>query len=89
MMFTTRPRLSFAFLLFFAICPGLLATPAICHSEGVSSQGPVERVLPSGARALLWPRPGSGTVLITVAVPAGSQDEEVELGPAVRLSADR
>jgi len=39
-------------------------------------EGPVERVLPSGARALLWPRPGSGTVLITVAVSAGSQDEE-------------
>ena len=42
-------------------------------------EGPVERVLPSGARALLWPRPGSGTVLITVAVAAGSQDEEPEM----------
>jgi predicted Zn-dependent peptidase len=80
MMFTTRPRLSFAFLLFFAICPGLLATPAISHSEEVSVQGPVERILPSGAKALLWPRPGSGTVLITVAVPAGSQDEPVGMG---------
>jgi zinc protease len=43
-------------------------------------QGPIERVLPSGARALLWPRPGSGTVLITVAVPAGSEDEPAGMG---------
>ncbi len=36
---------------------------------------PVDRVLPSGATCLLWTRPGSGTVLVAVAVPAGSQDE--------------
>lgn len=41
---------------------------------------PVERMLPSGAKALLWPRPGSGTVLVTVAVPAGSEDEPLEMG---------
>jgi predicted Zn-dependent peptidase len=50
------------------------------HAEEVSPQGVVERDLPSGAKALLWPRPGSGTVLITVAVPAGSQDEPVGMG---------
>ena len=41
--------------------------------------GTVERTLPNGAKALLWPRPGSGTVLLTVAVPAGSQHEPVEM----------
>jgi len=47
------------------------ATP--CTSD---SPAPVERVLDNGTHALLWPRPGSGTVLLTVAVPAGSQNEE-------------
>jgi hypothetical protein len=79
-MFTTRPRLSSAFLLFFAICSVLLTAPAVSHSEEISAHGPVERSLPSGAKALLWPRPGSGTVLITVAVPAGSQDEPAGMG---------
>ena len=41
---------------------------------------PVERILPSGAKALLWPRPGSGTVLVTVAVAAGSEDEPLAMG---------
>jgi hypothetical protein len=50
------------------------------HAAEVSAQGVVERDLPSGAKALLWPRPGSGTVLITVAVPAGSQDEPASMG---------
>jgi predicted Zn-dependent peptidase len=50
------------------------------HAEEVPPRGVVERDLPSGAKALLWPRPGSGTVLITVAVPAGSQDEPVGVG---------
>ncbi len=36
---------------------------------------PVERTVRSGVEAVLWPRPGSGTVLITVTVAAGSQDE--------------
>ncbi len=48
--------------------------------EDAVTTGPVEQVLPSGARALLWPRPGSGTVLVTVAVPAGSQDEPSGMG---------
>lgn len=48
--------------------------------EAATAAGPVEQVLLSGARALLWPRPGSGTVLITIAVPAGSEDEPPEMG---------
>lgn len=80
MLTTISPRVSFVFILAVTVCTAFLATPAISHSEGVSAQGPVERVLPSGARALLWPRPGSGTVLITVAVPAGSQDEPAGMG---------
>jgi len=55
-------------------------SPKAAHAEEVSAQGVVERDLPSGAKALLWPRPGSGTVLITVAVPAGSQDEPAGMG---------
>ena len=54
--------------------------PTVAFAEEVSAQGVVERDLPSGAKALLWPRPGSGTVLITVAVPAGSQDEPAGMG---------
>ena len=49
-------------------------------NETTAIGGPVEQVLPSGARALLWPRPGSGTVLVTVAVPAGSEDEPAGMG---------
>ena len=49
-------------------------------AEETVAQNPVERTLPSGAKALLWPRPGSGTVLVTVAVSAGSQDEPVGMG---------
>ncbi len=55
------------------------APPATC-AEATAWQGPVERVLPSGAKALLWPQPGSGTVLVTVVVPAGSQDEPAAMG---------
>ncbi len=62
------------------VCAGMAVTPAVGNTEETLSQGPVERVLPSGAKALLWPRPGSGTVLITVAVPAGSQDEPSGMG---------
>ncbi len=40
---------------------------------------PVEKTLSSGMKALLWPRAGSGTVLIAVTVPAGSQDENPEM----------
>jgi predicted Zn-dependent peptidase len=54
-------------------------SPLDAAEEAVILQ-PVERVLPSGAKALLWPRPGSGTVLVTVAVPAGSEDEPLEMG---------
>jgi predicted Zn-dependent peptidase len=68
------------FILAFAVCAVFLAVPTVSHSEEVTVSGPVERILPSGARALLWPRPGSGTVLITVAVPAGSQDEPSGMG---------
>jgi zinc protease len=49
-------------------------------ADATAIQTPVERVLPSGATAVLWPRPGSETVLVTVAVPAGSQDEPPGMG---------
>jgi len=49
---------------------------APCTADASDSPVPVERVLDNGTHALLWPRPGSGTVLLTVAVPAGSQNEE-------------
>ncbi len=55
------------------------AQPLLAAEEKAAS-GPVERTLPSGASALLWPRPGSGTVLVAVAVPAGSQDEPAGMG---------
>ena len=58
------------------MAPGSLLNAA---EEAVVLQ-PVERILPSGAKALLWQRPGSGTVLVTVAVPAGSEDEPLEMG---------
>jgi len=58
------------------LAPG---SPLDAAEEAVVLQ-PVERVLPSGAKALLWQRPGSGTVLVTVAVPAGSEDEPLEMG---------
>jgi predicted Zn-dependent peptidase len=58
----------------------LLATPLAAAADSPEGQGLVEHVLPSGATALLWPRPGSGTVLVTVAVPAGSQDEPDGMG---------
>jgi predicted Zn-dependent peptidase len=69
-----------------AIALSLVAT-AVCLSVPAASfagddvpSGVVERDLPGGGKALLWPRPGSGTVLITVAVPAGSQDEPGGMG---------
>ena len=55
------------------------APPSVSAAEPVL-EGPSERTLPSGAQAVLWPRPGSGTVLVTVAVPAGSQDEPEGMG---------
>ena len=60
----------------------LLSVPAVnaAAAEVSSATGPVEQVLPSGALALLWPRPGSGTVLVTIAVPAGSEDEPPGMG---------
>ncbi len=65
-----------------AALAALLVFPAVnaAAADAVSSTGPVEQVLPSGALALLWPRPGSGTVLVTVAVPAGSEDEPPGMG---------
>jgi predicted Zn-dependent peptidase len=62
-----------------ALC--LIPNPAaVCSAEEIVISGPVQRTLPSGAKALLWPRPGSGTVLVSVAVPAGSQDEPEGMG---------
>jgi len=73
-------RVSFVFIVALAVGAVFVALPAVADGEEVSAQGLVERDLPSGAKALLWPRPGSGTVLITVAVPAGSQDEPAGMG---------
>jgi predicted Zn-dependent peptidase len=80
MSIITSRRVSIGFIVIFAACCVLLATPQVSQSEETIAQGPVEHRLPSGVRALLWPRPGSGTVLITVAVPAGSQDEPPAMG---------
>ncbi len=66
----------FALLTVLILAP---VSPLDAAEEAVAMQ-PVERILPSGAKALLWPRPGSGTVLVTVAVPAGSEDEPLEMG---------
>jgi predicted Zn-dependent peptidase len=66
-------------LLMTIVCSVGSELPAAATEEQVAG-APVERVLPSGARALLWPRPGSGTVLVTVAVRAGSQDEPANMG---------
>jgi zinc protease len=73
-------RVSFVLIVAVAVVAVFAMLPTAVHGKEVSAQGVVERDLPSGARALLWPRPGSGTVLITVAVPAGSQDEPIGMG---------
>jgi predicted Zn-dependent peptidase len=73
-------RVSFVFIVVLAFVAVFVTLPGVADAEEVSAQGVVERDLPSGAKALLWPRPGSGTVLITVAVPAGSQDEPAGMG---------
>jgi len=73
-------RVSIPLILASVICAAFTVVPTSGFSEEVVSQGPDERTLPSGAKVLLWPRPGSGTVLITVAVPAGSQDEPDGMG---------
>ena len=57
----------------------VMGFPVVGQAAESLSIAPVERDLPSGARALLWPRAGSGTVLITIAVPAGSQDEPPDM----------
>ena len=80
MLLTINRRVSFSFIVILAVGAALVTAPTAAHAEEVSAQGVVERDLPSGATALLWPRPGSGTVLITVAVPAGSQDEPAGMG---------
>lgn len=80
MLISTPSRVSLPLVLVMAFGAVFVAAPVVSFSEEATSQGPVERVLPSGAKALLWPRPGSGTVLITVAVPAGSQDEPAGMG---------
>jgi zinc protease len=73
-------RVSFVLIVAVAVVAVFAMLPTAVHGKDVSAQGVVERDLPSGAKALLWPRPGSGTVLITVAVPAGSQDEPIGMG---------
>ena len=72
-----------AFFTFAAPCSraeagGLPAAPT-AGAETEAAVGPEEVVLPSGVRALLAPRPGSGAVFVAVAVRAGSQDEPPEM----------
>jgi len=71
--------MSFVACFVLTVCVHTAAPPSASAAEP-TVEGPVERVLPSGAQAVLWPRPGSGTVLVTVAVPAGSQDEPEGMG---------
>jgi predicted Zn-dependent peptidase len=73
-------RVSSSLILAGFFCSALAVAPSAGLADEISAQGPVGRSLPSGAKALLWPRPGSGTVLITVAVPAGSEDEPEGMG---------
>jgi predicted Zn-dependent peptidase len=80
MLSSVSRRVSCFLILVGVVCAGMAVIPAFAGTEEALAQGPVEQVLSSGARALLWPRPGSGTVLITVAVPAGSQDEPSGMG---------
>ena len=77
---TIARRVSCVFVMASLVGMLFVISATAAHAEEVSAQGVVGRDLPSGAKALLWPRPGSGTVLITVAVPAGSQDEPVGMG---------
>ncbi len=71
-------RVSLVLVVFAVLIMG--PSPTFAQAEETVAQDPVERELPSGAQALLWPRPGSGTVLVTVAVSAGSQDEPDGMG---------
>ena len=80
MLVSTIRRVSFLLILALVACAVFVMAPLTSAAEEISVQRPVERTLPSGGKALLWPRPGSGTVLITVAVPAGSQDEPAGMG---------
>ena len=80
MLVPNTRRVSFVLIVAVAVGAVFAMLPTAAFTEEVSAQGVVERDLPSGAKALLWPRPGSGTVLITVAVPAGSQDEPAGMG---------
>ena len=80
MLVSITRRVLFVFIVALALGALFVALPAVAHTEEDSTQGVIERDLPSGGKALLWPRPGSGTVLITVAVPAGSQDEPAGMG---------
>jgi predicted Zn-dependent peptidase len=80
MLNTSSRATSFVVFLILAASAVFLTAPSASHSGEALSSGVVERDLPAGGKALLWPRPGSGTVLITVAVPAGSQDEPAGMG---------
>ncbi len=80
MLLPITRRVSSVLIVIVAVGALFVMLPTAAFTEEVSAQGVVERNLPSGAKALLWPRPGSGTVLITVAVPAGSQDEPAGMG---------
>ncbi|MEN8164753.1 MAG: insulinase family protein, partial [Acidobacteriota bacterium] len=67
------------FLLILSLAGIALGGTPTTPDGAVAGFSPVEREMANGAKALLWPRPGSGTVLLTVAVPAGSQHEPVEM----------
>jgi predicted Zn-dependent peptidase len=80
-MLNTKPfYLLIVITLAHALGAALLSVPVVAAADDANHAGVVERDLPGGGKALLWPRPGSGTVLITVAVPAGSQDEPDGMG---------
>lgn len=69
----------FGCLIFLVPATTGLTMPGEAPGAPNNALAPVESVLDNGTQALLWPRPGSGTVLITVAVPAGSENERPEM----------
>lgn len=63
-----------AALLFSLVC-ALVSGAMVFALGGEGGGAPEDLSFDSGVRAVVWPRAGSGTVLVAVAVAAGSQDE--------------
>ncbi len=55
-----------------------LLLPAMPFALAAPVSGPEDLAFDNGARAVVWPKPGSGTVLVAVAVAAGSEDEAAD-----------